>query len=159
TFDCKANGASQYGFCEFTSPASGTWYVLVNRFQGSGSYQVTATTFASGGPGSGTEGDACNDGNVCTSGDTCTRGACDGSPVAAGPRCAAGRICTDPDMGAGGVCVSEAAPANGCIHPPLPGKASLIIRNGSPDARDNLPWRWLKGGATSLATLGQPTAG
>lgn len=159
SFDCKADGANQYGFCQFTSPAAGTWYVLVNRFQGSGAYQVTATTFASGGPGPGTEGDACDDGNVCTSSDTCTRGACDGSAVADGTPCDDGSVCTAPDTCASGVCVSEAAPATGCIQPTLPGKASLTMRNGLPDTRDNLTWRWLKGGTTTLADFGQPNVG
>jgi hypothetical protein len=159
TFDCKADGSNQYGFCEFTSPAAGTWYALVNRFTGSGSYQVTATTFASGGPGSGTEGDTCDDGNVCTSGDSCTRGTCGGAAVANGTPCDDGRVCTSPDTCSGGVCVSQAAPATGCIQPIASGKASLVMRNAFPDTRDNLTWRWLKGGATTLADFGQPNVG
>jgi hypothetical protein len=55
--------------------------------------------------------------------------------------------------------VSQAAPATGCIEPTLPGKASLTLRNGSPDTRDNLTWRWLKGGTTTLADFGQPNVG
>jgi hypothetical protein len=31
-----------------TSPASGTWHILVDRFSGSGLYQLTGTTFLSG---------------------------------------------------------------------------------------------------------------
>jgi hypothetical protein len=45
-YDCKADGRGQYGFCQFTVPAPGTWYLLVDRVQGSGAYQLTATTFA-----------------------------------------------------------------------------------------------------------------
>ncbi len=159
SFDCKADGANQYGFCEFTSPAVGTWYVLVNRFQGSGTYQVTATTFASGGPGPGTEGAACNDGSVCTASDACTRGACGGVAVANGTPCDDGRACTGPDACAAGTCASAAAPVAGCVQPAVAGKASLVLRNGSPDSRDSLTWRWLKGGATTLADFGHPTAG
>ena len=57
------------------------------------------------------------------------------------------------------MCVSQAAPANGCIQPIASGKASLAMRNGFPDTRDNLTWRWLKGGATTLADFGQPNVG
>lgn len=156
-FDCKSDGPNQYGFCEFPSPAAGAWYALVNRAQGFGMYQVTATTFASGAPGPGTEGNACDDGSVCTDSDTCTRGACAGVAVANGSPCDDGLACTNPDMCAAGVCASAAAPVAGCIQPILPGRASLTLRNASPDTRDSLSWRWLKGGATTLADFGNPT--
>jgi hypothetical protein len=45
-FDCSDIGAAPYGFCEITNPAAGTWNVLVDRVEGAGTYQVTATTFA-----------------------------------------------------------------------------------------------------------------
>ena len=43
-FDCKQDGPGQYGFCSFPVPAAGIWYVIVQRFAGQGSYQLTATT-------------------------------------------------------------------------------------------------------------------
>lgn len=156
-FDCKADGANQYGFCEFAAPVAGTWYVLVRRAAGSGTYQVTATTFASGAPGSGTNGQSCDDGNVCTQSDVCAGGACGGVPVVNGTTCDDGSGCTSPDVCSGGTCTSAAAPAAGCTQPVLAGKASLVLKNGFPDVRDNLTWRWLKGGATTVADLGDPT--
>lgn len=45
TFDCKADGVNQLGFCQFNNPTAGTWHVHVNRFRGAGTYQVTATAF------------------------------------------------------------------------------------------------------------------
>jgi len=45
-YDCRDIGAAPYGFCEITAPAAGTWNVLVDWVEGSGTYQVTATTFA-----------------------------------------------------------------------------------------------------------------
>ncbi len=48
SFDCKADGQGQFGFCGFAAPAAGTWHVLVSRVRGSAPYQVTATTMCSG---------------------------------------------------------------------------------------------------------------
>jgi hypothetical protein len=45
-WDCRAFGPNQWGFCEFDAPAEGTWHVLVNRFSGASTYQVTATLFS-----------------------------------------------------------------------------------------------------------------
>jgi hypothetical protein len=45
-FDCRAYGANQWGFCRFPAPAEGTWHVLVRRYTGASTYQVTATLFA-----------------------------------------------------------------------------------------------------------------
>jgi hypothetical protein len=49
-YDCRDIGAAPYGFCEISSPTAGTWNVLVERVDGSGTYQVTATTFAKSPP-------------------------------------------------------------------------------------------------------------
>jgi hypothetical protein len=157
-FDCKADGPNQFGFCEFTSPAPGTWYVLVQRFQGSGQYQVTATTYASGAPGPGTNGQTCDDGNSCTSGDVCQGGACGGTAVANGTGCDDGSACTAPDVCQAGVCTSTAAPVAGCRPPVVSGRASLTMKNAALDTRDNLTWKWLKGDATTSADFGDPTA-
>ena len=45
-WDCRAYGSNQWGYCEFPSPSAGTWYVLVRRYSGASTYQVTATLFA-----------------------------------------------------------------------------------------------------------------
>src|SRR5262249_29616251 len=42
-YDCAAKGAGQFAACEFTAPATGPWYVLIDRYTGGGDYQVTAT--------------------------------------------------------------------------------------------------------------------
>ncbi len=42
-FDCSQAGQSQFGFCDFPAPAAGIWYVIVQRFAGQGTYQLTAT--------------------------------------------------------------------------------------------------------------------
>lgn len=44
-FDCKDDGSSTLGFCEFQSPSPGTWYVLVDQPLDQGEYQVTVTYF------------------------------------------------------------------------------------------------------------------
>ncbi len=45
TYDCRPFLGTPYEACNFTSPANGIWHVLINRFEGSGEYQVTATEF------------------------------------------------------------------------------------------------------------------
>ena len=99
-FDCKSDGNGQLGFCDFSNPQDGTWYLLVDRRSGSGTYQVTAATFG----GACQDGDPCDDGNSCTSGDTCSSGACGGTPVANGTSCNDGNSCTQPDTCQAGVC-------------------------------------------------------
>ncbi len=42
-WDCRAFGPNQYGFCSFDAPAEGAWHVLVNRYAGAATYQLTAT--------------------------------------------------------------------------------------------------------------------
>ena len=158
-FDCKADGSNQYGFCEMASPVSGTWYVLVQRQLGSGVYQLTTTTFASGAPGSGTNGAACDDLNACTQSDSCQAGACNGAPVVDGTACDDGSACTTPDLCAAGACSSIPAPVAGCVEPVVGGRASLALKAGTSPARNALNWRWPKGGATSAADFGNPITG
>jgi hypothetical protein len=157
-FDCKGDGPNQYAFCEFASPVSGTWHVLVQRASGGpGTYQLTATTFASGGPGPGTDGQSCNDHNACSQSDTCQAGACAGTPVANGNPCDDGRRCTSPDVCQSGVCTSVATPVAGCKQPIASGKASVLLKNGFVDTRNRATWKWLKGAATTTADFGNPT--
>ncbi len=47
-WDCRATGGNNWGSCEFASPSAGSWHVLVNRYDGDGTYQTTATAFKSG---------------------------------------------------------------------------------------------------------------
>ena len=158
-FDCKADGPNQYGFCEFANPTAGTWYVLVQRFQGTGQYQLTATTFASGAPGPGTNGQGCDDGNVCTMSDVCQSGACGGTAVSDGTSCDDGSACTGPDQCQSGACTAPAALATGCKLPVVSAKASLLVKNDVRDTRDLVTWKWVKGDTTTLVDLGDPVGG
>jgi hypothetical protein len=44
-FDCKDDGSSTLGFCEFADPDPGTWHVLVDQPLDEGDYQVTVSFF------------------------------------------------------------------------------------------------------------------
>ncbi len=44
-----------------------------------------------------------------------------------------------------------------CRAPTIPGKSQLQLEDRTPDAKDQLKWRWTKGAATTLAELGDPT--
>lgn len=46
SYDCKADGLSMFGGCEFLLPNPGTWSVFVSDASGAGQYQVTITVFA-----------------------------------------------------------------------------------------------------------------
>lgn len=45
SFDCARTGSAQFGVCDFSLPAAGTWHLLVRRVAGSGAFQVSATRF------------------------------------------------------------------------------------------------------------------
>jgi hypothetical protein len=49
-------------------------------------------------------------------------------------------------------------PSIACRPPAVSGKARLQLRNTSPDTKDRLQWKWLKGTATAKADFGNPTA-
>jgi acyl-homoserine lactone acylase PvdQ len=55
-----------------------------------------------------------------------------------------------------GACARTPAPS--CRAPVESRAASLVIRNRTPDARDQLSWRWTKGAATAKAEFGDPRA-
>lgn len=76
-FDCKSDGASNFGECIFPTPAPGPWSVLVRRFSGSGVYQLTTTILGGDPPECGN--DLAEFGEECdgTDDDECP-GACDG---------------------------------------------------------------------------------
>lgn len=44
-YDCSSEFSGVYEVCEISSPAAGSWNVLVNRLSGQGKVQVTATIF------------------------------------------------------------------------------------------------------------------
>ncbi len=181
-YDCGRFGPNQYGVCEFTPPTPGTWYVLVHRFAGSGSYQVTVSEFGTACSAPGSDGNPCDDGNPCTTSDVCQSGGCVGTPVANGAPCNDGNTCTGPDTCQAGVCNTSPL-ANGtpcddgdpCTRPDTcqagtctgtgpvltcktapTGGALLAIDNRTPDTRDRLWWSWHKGPATTFAEFGNP---
>jgi hypothetical protein len=157
-FDCKADGPNQFGACEFASPvADGDWFVLMNRFSGSGIFQVTITEFAAGAPPPGSDGQSCDDQNSCTESETCLAGVCGGVPVVNGTPCDDGSRCTTPDECQAGACVSTATLLTACKLPVEPAKASVQLRDRVPDRRDRLSWKWVKGELTTLGDLGDPT--
>ncbi|HEY2388377.1 MAG TPA: glycosyl hydrolase family 8 [Candidatus Binatia bacterium] len=51
-----------------------------------------------------------------------------------------------------------AVPDGGCLAPVAPGAALVSLKDRSPDAKDQLLWKWSKGAATSAADLGDPLA-
>jgi trypsin/pre-peptidase len=155
-FDCKASGPSQYGACEFTSPAAGTWYAAVAAFSGSGAYQLTATIFG-GACGPSNEGLPCDDDNACTSGETCQGGACIGIAIADGTPCDDGRACTSDDRCAAGACIGSETPLATCKQVTVTRASSLTLRNVTPDSKDEIVWTWKRGEATSIGDFGTPT--
>jgi len=154
--DCEAEGLNQYAFCGFASPSAGTWYVLVNRYFGSGAYQVTATTFGAecGAPGS--EGQPCSDGNTCTAGDVCQGGTCVGSPLANGTACNDGNTCTAPDACQAGICIGTEEPRTDCIQPFISERGLLRMKK-VPGKPQTLKWNWSQGSLTTKAQFGTPT--
>lgn len=181
-YDCGRFGPGQFGVCEFPAPAAGTWNVLVHRWSGGGTYQVTATQFGTTCSLPGSDGTPCDDDNACTSADTCQAGACVGTPAVDGTSCDDGNACTGPDSCQTGACVSSplangtpcddgdpcsrpdtcqagvcagVSPAATCKTAPA-GQALLSLDNRSPDSRDRFAWTWRKGSSTSHGDLGNP---
>lgn len=98
-------------------------------------------------------GDPCDDGDACTSGDICN-----GALECVGP----GAV----DCDDGNPCTADSCPsAAGCANTPdiapscnaSNGKALLLIRDSSDDAKDQVLFKWLKGTA-SVADFGMPTS-
>jgi hypothetical protein len=58
-----------------------------------------------------------------------------------------------PDAG----CV--VAPRAACGLSAVPGAGILQMKDGTPDTKDALQWKWLRGSATTLGDFGDPVAG
>ena len=155
TFACAAAGPNQFGFCEFANPAPGTWYVLVKRYSGSGTYQVTATTFGDRCASPGTEGLDCDDGNACTSGDVCSGGTCTGA-LANGASCNDGNLCTINDVCTDGLCAGVAMPEPTCRVPAVPHKSLFQLNEYGIDTKDRVLWKWRNGAVTPKSAFGDP---
>jgi len=96
----------------------------------------------------------CPDGDVCNGDETCDgSGVCD---AGAALDCNDGEPCTqdlcDPING----CSSSTGPASACL---LPLKSLVDIVDKTPDTKDKLKWKWLKGEETLLADFGNPALG
>jgi secreted trypsin-like serine protease len=50
SYDCKADGLSVFGGCEFLNPTPGIWSIFVSDAAGAGLYQVATTIFAGAPP-------------------------------------------------------------------------------------------------------------
>lgn len=91
-------------------------------------------------------GTACDD-DACFDAQTCTDGECSGGVPVVCPACES----CDPAQG----CL--AAPRPACREPFVAGKATLIVKDSTNDAKDKLVWKWNKGQTTELADFGDPT--
>jgi len=99
-------------------------------------------------------GEQCDDGN--TAGGDCCDGGCQFEAVAS--PCDDGEVCTIADACDGaGVCAASTDPDPTCTVPLQAGGSVLKLRDGG--ANDKLSWKWGKGPAVGLATLGDPVAG
>jgi hypothetical protein len=103
----------------------------------------------------------CDDDNECTE-DTCdaasgcahgnnTSSCDDGDSTSVGDQCLAGS-CVSGNFGC------PAAPAPDCTQPYMERKSKLQLKNKSLDSKDKLVWKWSKGGATTTADMGAPSA-
>ncbi len=181
-YDCTRRGPNQFGVCEFPAPAGGIWHVLVHRYAGAGTYQLTVTQFATACAAPGSDGNPCDDGNVCTGTDVCASGSCVGTPMADGTPCSDDNACTGPDQCQASVCTSTPLPngtpcddGNPCSRPDAcsagtcsgtapaltcktatPGAGLLMLDNRNPDTRDRLAWTWRKGTITTASDIGDP---
>jgi len=155
-YDCARTGANQFGVCTFSSPTADTWYAMVRRYAGSGTYQLTVTRLGESCSDPANEGAACNDVNPCTSDDTCTAGTCQGALSAEGSECGAGTLCSGPAICQSGVCKTSPTPATVCKEVVATGGASLQIKDAANGNGDKIQWRWR--GEETL-TFGNPAAG
>jgi cysteine-rich repeat protein len=98
-------------------------------------------------------GEACDDGGTAA-GDCCD---VDCELEAAGSACDDGVPCTNDDVCDGaGTCAGADEPAAGCL---TADEAQLLLKDGSPDTKDLLVWKWRAGPDVAAGLLGNPVAG
>jgi hypothetical protein len=56
-------------------------------------------------------------------------------------------------------CSTGPLPAASCHGPTAPGKTQLAIKDTAPDTKDQMKWKWAKGGAVALGDFGDPVNG
>jgi hypothetical protein len=158
SYDCRQNGPGQFASCAFSTPLAGTWYVLVAQSAGSGTYQVTATTFSSGCADPANAGRSCDDNNPCTVNDRCQFGSCVGT-TADGTLCDDGDPCTHSDTCAAGVCQGSKTPRTDCHAPFVVPSGLFRLQDavlGVTSVNDKLTWEWWRGSATEKREFGDP---
>ncbi|MCC6763081.1 MAG: hypothetical protein IT293_00315, partial [Deltaproteobacteria bacterium] len=108
-------------------------------------------------------GTTCDDGNVCTIGDACTGGTCDGNSITCGDGIVQGACGEDCDVPGGGPNCTPGCrflcgptPQAGCRGPALAGKGTVKLADKTPDKKDQLNWKYVKGAATTVADFGDP---
>ena len=116
-FDCKADGATVFGACEFTNPAAGTWSVFVERTGGAGDYQVTTTVFGGAPPVCGNDivefGEECDGTSDAACDGLCTACSCP-APVCGNDNVEAGEECDgSSDAACPGQCQGDCS----CLQP------------------------------------------
>jgi cysteine-rich repeat protein len=96
-------------------------------------------------------GASCSDANVCNGSETCNgTGTClPGAPL----NCDDGQACTQDSCHPVNGCSSTTGPAPVCM---LAAKRSISIADRSPDTKDKLSWKWVKGEETFYADFGNP---
>ncbi len=109
-------------------------------------------------------GEECDDHNL-VSGDGCDANCrttrCGNGIVTAGEQCDDGNL-IDVD-GCSSTCQVEpgrgcgAEPLTGCRQPVTSAKSSVQLANKTPDSKDQLKWKWLRGAHTTTAEFGDPT--
>ncbi len=114
-------------------------------------------------------GTSCNDAITCTIHDACVDGACVGDSMTCGDgvvQSACGEQCddggTDPNDGCSPTCqievgrACEPAPLTNCRRPIVGQQAKVALTDKTPDEKDKLTWKWLKGRRTTLGDYGDP---
>jgi cysteine-rich repeat protein len=99
-----------------------------------------------------TPGTPCPDATVCNGVETCDgAGTClPGAPL----DCDDDNLCTRDSCDAGGGCAHDGSLVTGC-RAAL--KSILLLKDKSPDDKDKLLWKWVKGEPTTQADFGVPT--
>ena len=97
-------------------------------------------------------GSSCADGTVCNGDEICDgAGICQlGTPL----MCDDGNPCTPDVCDDVGGCLHDTAPHAGCVTAPK----SVLLMKQNGGSRDKLVWKWIKGGAVTLAQFANPTA-
>ncbi len=95
-----------------------------------------------------TDGTSCtDDGMFCTGTESCQSGVCAGS----GDPCG-GAYCDEIE----GICLSGGCPA-GPMACRSAEKSIFLVKNKTPDSKDKLIWKWIKGEKTNQTEFGDPT--